>query len=84
MVRPYSLLPLLALAATYALVRAIDVGGWRRWAGYAAAVLALVYTHNWAWLVLAGQWVALAVCLWRGVQRPTGGGVARVVPSPRP
>jgi uncharacterized membrane protein len=72
MVRPYSLLPLLALAATYALVRGIDVGGCRRWAGYAAAMLAMVYTHNWAWLVLAAQWVALAVCLWRGTQRRRG------------
>jgi mannosyltransferase len=69
MVRPYSLLPLLALVATYALVRAIDLGGWRRWAGYAAATLALVYTHNWAWLVLGAQWVALAACLWRGGAR---------------
>jgi len=72
MVRPYSLLPLLALASTYALVRAIDAGGWRRWAGYAAAMLALVYTHNWAWLVLGAQWVALGLCLWRGVQRRRG------------
>jgi mannosyltransferase len=70
MVRPYSLLPLLALGATYALVRAIDTGGWRCWAGYVAAMLALVYTHNWAWLVLAAQWVALAVCVWRGTARP--------------
>jgi hypothetical protein len=72
MVRPYSLLPLLALAATYALVRAVDLGGWRRWAGYALAMLALVYTHNWAWLVLGAQWVALAACLVRGVARPRG------------
>jgi hypothetical protein len=70
MVRPYSLLPLLALAATYALVRAVDLGGWYRWAGYAAAMLGLVYTHNWAWLVLGAQWVALAACLWRGGARP--------------
>ncbi len=69
-VRPYSLLPLLALGATYALVRAVDLGGGRRWAAYAVTTLALVYTHNWGWLVLAAQWVALAVCLWRGVPRP--------------
>ncbi len=68
--RPYSLLPLLTLAGTYALVRAIQWGGRLRWAGYAAAMLALVYTHNWGWLVLAAHWVALAVCLWRGVPRP--------------
>jgi hypothetical protein len=35
-------------------------------------MLALVYTHNWAWLVLGGQWVALAVCLWRGTERRRG------------
>jgi Dolichyl-phosphate-mannose-protein mannosyltransferase len=70
MVRPYSALPLLALLAAYALVRAVDHGGLRRWAGYAATMLALVYTHNWAWLVLVAHWVALAACLWRGVARP--------------
>jgi hypothetical protein len=70
MARPYSLLPLLTLAGTYALVRAIQRGGRLRWAGYAAAMLALVYTHNWGWLVLAAHWVALALCLWRGVPRP--------------
>jgi hypothetical protein len=69
-VRPYSLLPLLALGSTYALARAIDLGGRRRWAGYAAATLGLVYTHNWAWLVVGAQWVVVAACLWRGVPRP--------------
>jgi hypothetical protein len=68
-VRPYSLLPLLALVATFSLVRAVDLGGRRRWLGYTAATLALVYTHNWGWLVLGAQWVALAVCLVRGVPR---------------
>src|SRR4051812_45037017 len=70
MARPYSLLPLLTLAGTYALVRAIQSGGRLRWAGYAAAMLALVYTHNWGWLVLAAHWVALAICLLRGLPRP--------------
>lgn len=70
MVRPYSLLPLLTLGATYALVRAVDLGGRRRWAVYAALELALVYTHNWGWVVVAALGVALGVCLWRGVARP--------------
>ncbi len=70
MARPYALLPLLTLGATYALVRAVELGGAWRWAGHAAAALALVYTHNWGWLVVGGQWVALAACLRRGVGRP--------------
>jgi mannosyltransferase len=69
MARPYALLPLLTLGATYALIRAVELGGSWRWAGHAAASLALVYTHNWGWLVVGAHWVALAVCLRRGVGR---------------
>lgn len=72
LVRPYSLLPMLVLLSSYALVRSIEVGG-RAWMAYCATTLALLYTHNWAWLVVAAQWVALAVVLSFGVRRPRAG-----------
>lgn len=72
MVRPYSLLPLLALISSYALIRALESGSRRAWAGYALTTLAMLYTHNWAWLVLAGEWVGVTVAVGLGVDRPRG------------
>lgn len=56
-VRPYSLLPLLALAATGTLAVALARGGRRWWALYVALTLTLLLTHNWSWLVLGGHWL---------------------------
>ncbi|MGK2962750.1 MAG: glycosyltransferase family 39 protein [Gemmatimonadaceae bacterium] len=61
-VRPYALLTLLVVGSAYLLVVAIDAGGWRRWAAYAFSMIALVYTHNWAWVVVAGMVASAAIC----------------------
>jgi uncharacterized membrane protein len=63
LVRPYSLLPLLALISSFALIRGLEGGNWRAWAGYVIATLLMLYTHNWGWLVLGGEWVAVIVVL---------------------
>lgn len=62
LVRPYSLLPLLALLSSYTLVRGFQHGGRRVWLTHIVSTLAILYTHNWGILVLGGQWVA-AVCV---------------------
>jgi uncharacterized membrane protein len=62
-VRPYSLLPLLCLLSVYFLWRGLTAGGARSWLGYAAATLALLYTHNWTWLLLGAQWVVVGAAL---------------------
>lgn len=59
-VRPYSLLPLLALAGSCLLVLAMEKGGWRLWSSYAVTLAALVFTHNWSFLVVAGHAVSIA------------------------
>lgn len=69
-VRPYSLLPLLVLISSFTLVRAVETGSTRMWVGYVASTVAMLYTHNWVWLVLCGQWVAVAVVIGRGIARP--------------
>ena len=53
--RPYALLVLLDLVSTLALLRALDAGGFRWWALYAASSCAAVYTHYPAVFVLAAQ-----------------------------
>jgi uncharacterized membrane protein len=63
LVRPYSLLPLLTLFSCYALIRALDEGKILSWAAYVTMTLALVYTHNWPWLILGAEWVAVVVLL---------------------
>jgi hypothetical protein len=74
-VRPYSLLPLLALLSTWCLLagfRARDAAPWTwPWAGWVLATLAALYTHHWSWLFLAGQAVAVAaLVLLRGREGP--------------
>src|SRR4029079_4829986 len=54
-VRPYGLLPLLALASCYWMISAIQRGGFSRWAMYAVATLLMLYTHNWGWVVAVGE-----------------------------
>jgi len=63
--RPYSLLPILAFLSTYYLWRLLyDAEGGARGkvrVAYVAATAALVYTHNWAWLVVIGEWVIVLI-----------------------
>ena len=57
--RPYSLMPLLCLGSVAFLERGLRGGRLRTWVAYAAATLAMLLTHNWGWLVLAGQWAVV-------------------------
>jgi hypothetical protein len=64
-VRPYSLLPLLGLVSSYCLWSGLRGGGRPAWAGYVVTTLAMLYTHNWAWVFLAAHWAAaLAWLAW--------------------
>ena len=72
LVRPYSLLPLLTLLSCYALIEAIKRGDLKAWVAYVVLTLALVYTHNWTWLVLGGEWVAVAIVLLVNGERGRG------------
>ncbi|MBX6364999.1 MAG: glycosyltransferase family 39 protein [Gemmatimonadetes bacterium] len=53
--RPYSLLPLLGLASSYFLWRALARGGRGVWAGYVATTAALLWTHAASVILLLGQ-----------------------------
>ncbi|HUQ18633.1 MAG TPA: glycosyltransferase family 39 protein [Gemmatimonadaceae bacterium] len=75
-VRPYSLLPLLALASIFFLIRGFQSGGLRVWTSYVLATLALMYTHNWAWVLLAGEWIAAFAIAMR-FPDPTARGLVR-------
>ena len=70
-VRPYSLLPLLTLLSTYTLIRGLQRGGVRMWALHALSTVALLYTHNWAWLVAFGEWVSALLVLSSTRTRPS-------------
>lgn len=54
-IRPYGLLYLLGLLSCHFLATAIESHRWKRWLTYAIATALMLYTHNWAWLVFAGQ-----------------------------
>lgn len=64
-IRPYSLLPLLAMVSCWALVVALRRRSLITWSAYAGSAIALVYTHNWAWLLLAGQFAAVIILIYR-------------------
>ncbi|WP_458351726.1 glycosyltransferase family 39 protein [Micromonospora oryzae] len=57
--RPYAFVALFAVLATLLLVRALERPGWRRWAGYAAAVAALGLAHLVALTLLAAHGAAV-------------------------
>ena len=59
--RPYALLILLSLWSCFFLLRALESDDHRSWAGFAAATLANLYTHNFAVFLLIGQ----CAWLWR-------------------
>jgi mannosyltransferase len=70
-VRPYSLMPLLTLLSTYALIRGLQRGGVLTWMTHALSTVALVYTHNWGWLVVVGQWISITLLLSSTRTRPS-------------
>jgi 4-amino-4-deoxy-L-arabinose transferase-like glycosyltransferase len=55
MVRPYPLLQLLVLVSTCALALALKTGRSQWWAVFAVSTLSMIYTHNWTWLIAAGD-----------------------------
>jgi uncharacterized membrane protein len=61
--RPYSLLPFLALVSVYALTKATHQGSIKMWVAYTLLTIVLLYTHNWAWLILFGEWVAVVAAI---------------------
>ncbi|MFN2604028.1 MAG: glycosyltransferase family 39 protein [Gemmatimonadaceae bacterium] len=70
-VRPYSLMPLLALLSTYALIRGLQRGGVRVWIAGGSSTVALIYTHNWGWLVVVGQWISIGLLFCSATTRPS-------------
>lgn len=62
--RGYSLAMLLATAATYALVRVVDTGGWRWWLAYGVTLGLAPYAHVLAGFVGAAHVVAVLL-VWR-------------------
>jgi 4-amino-4-deoxy-L-arabinose transferase-like glycosyltransferase len=53
--RPYSILPVLVVAATYALWGSLTRGGVYRWAAYLTCVAVLVGIHYWPLLMVGSQ-----------------------------
>ncbi len=68
-VRPYSLLPLLVVLSCWVLVVALNRTSLLLWSAYAASAIALVYTHNWTWVLVAGQFAATATVILRADRR---------------
>lgn len=60
--RMYSLLTFLALLSSYSLLRALENARRKWWLAYALANVAAVYTHYFAFVIIAFQ---LVFCLWR-------------------
>lgn len=70
--RPYSLMPLLTLLSTFTLIRGLQRGQLRTWTAYVPSTSALLYTHNWGWLVLTGEWIAVLVVVSSQMMRRRG------------
>src|SRR5262249_9056224 len=74
------LLPLLCLVSVYYLLRGLGGGGWMTWLGHGLATLAMLLTHNWSWLVLIAEGVAVGgYALWRGWRRAVSPGLTWLV-----
>ncbi len=58
-VRPYALFPLLCLLSNYSLWLGLRERRARAWFAYVVATTAFIYTHNWSWMAIAGQWIAV-------------------------
>lgn len=65
--RSYAFTILCAAVATWLLLRALDRPGWRRWAGYAAAIGLTATFHLVAAAIVAGH--AVAVLVWYLIDR---------------
>ncbi|HUQ19761.1 MAG TPA: glycosyltransferase family 39 protein [Gemmatimonadaceae bacterium] len=65
MVRPYPLLQILLLASCLSLALALETATIKWWIVFGVSILAMLYTHNWAWLLAAGHAVAFAVFVLR-------------------
>lgn len=61
LVRPYSLLPLLGLLSVYFLYSSLQSGSKKSWGGYVLATLLMLWTHNWGFILLAGEWLTVLV-----------------------
>jgi uncharacterized membrane protein len=70
-VRPYSLLPLLCLLSIYWLWDGLSARSVRPWAAHVIASLAMLMTHNWAWIVLGAEWIIAAA--WLALRCPSPG-----------
>jgi mannosyltransferase len=85
--RPYGLVTLFAVAASYLLVRAIGDGRARWWAAYGAAIALTGVASLFALLLLAAHGVTLLVARAReralpaGTARPLPAGTARPLPA---
>jgi mannosyltransferase len=77
--RPYGLVTLFAVAATYLLIVAVERGGARWWAGYAAAVALTGVASLFALLILAAHGVTLLLTRARGQASPASR-VPRLLP----
>jgi mannosyltransferase len=84
--RPYGLVTLFAVAATYLLIVAVERGGARWWAAYAAAIALTGVASLFALLILAAHGVTLLLTQARGQARARGQaqGQARGEASPAP
>ncbi|WP_432955451.1 glycosyltransferase family 39 protein [Micromonospora haikouensis] len=81
--RPYAFVALFAVLATLLLVRALERPGWRRWAGYAAAVAALGLAHLVALTLLAAHAAAVLAPgrTTRRLRRPVWGWLLALLPA---
>ncbi|WP_433344532.1 glycosyltransferase family 39 protein [Micromonospora sp. CA-111912] len=78
--RPYAFVALFAVLATLLLTWALDRPGWRRWAGYAAAVAGLGLAHLVALTLLAAH-AATAPYAHRAAAAPHPVGAPRSAPA---
>ena len=74
--RMYSLITFLALLSSYSLLRALEGARGKWWLAFVLANVAAVYTHYFAFVIIAFQ---LVYCLWRVLSRPSA-----LAPRPAP
>jgi mannosyltransferase len=67
--RAYALMFLLSLASMHCFLQAIEAGGRRHLAGYAASTAAMLYTHYYAVFILAAQLMVFTLTRRRGAAR---------------
>lgn len=67
--RPYGLLALLAVISCGSLTVAVARQRRGLWITYVISTVLLLYTHNWAWVIVAGQFGTMAMVLIRQRRR---------------